>query len=200
MHINIHIAVGIIITSILHYFFNFNLIEYLFILLLSFVCDFDILYTKYAKNQNHRLYFTHSLIPSTILIIIGVVVILFFDYNVILLGGFSYMFHILIDTFDWGTNLFYFPKKQNGFKLLISLEELENLPRYLSQYKNPGSFFDTKYYNNNICMMIEITLFCIMLIIVVIFALEYIYFISFYFIGLAFHLSRHYQLKKSERN
>jgi len=200
MHINVHIAVGIIITSILNYFFNLNLIEYIFILLLSFICDFDILFAKLAKNQNHRLYLTHSLIPSIILIIIGVIIVFFFDYNVILLGGLSYLLHILIDTFDWGTNLFYFPKKQNGFKLLISLEEIEDLPRYLSQYNNPGSFFDSKYYNNTICLMIEIILFCSMIIISLIFALEYFYFICLYFIGLAFHLSRHYQLKRSERN
>jgi hypothetical protein len=167
--------------------------------MLSFACDFDILFTKLAKNQNHRLYFTHSLIPSVILILIGIVIVLFFNYNILLLGGMSYLIHILIDTFDWGTNLFYFPKKQNGFKLLMSMEESQNLPFFLAQYKHPGSFFDAKYYNNVGCVAIEILLFCAMIVIAVIFALEYVYFIIFYFIGLAFHLSRHYHLKKTEK-
>jgi hypothetical protein len=200
MHINVHIAVGIINTSILNYFFNFNILEYVFVLFLSFICDFDILFTKFVKNQNHRLYITHSLIPSIILIVIGIVILIYFNYNIILLGGFSYLFHILIDTFDWGTNLLYFPKKQNGFKLLMSVDELENLPSYLSQYKHPGSFFDKKYYGNKFCVAIEIALFCSMLIAVFLFAFQYIYFISLYFIGLVFHLSRHFHLKKSERN
>lgn len=200
MHINVHIAIGIIITSIVHYFFHLNVIEYLFILLLSFICDFDVLFVKLTKNQNHRLFLTHSLIPSLILIVIGSIIMLFYNYIVIILGGASYLIHILIDTFDWGTNLFYFPKKQNGFKLLMSVEEIENLPNYLSQYKHPASYFDLKYYNNNICLLIEITLFCSMLIIVFIFALEYFYFISLYFLGLGFHLSRHYQLKESEKD
>jgi hypothetical protein len=199
MHINVHIAIGIITTSILHYFFNFNFIEYSIVLFLSFVCDFDIFLAKLAKNQNHRLYITHSLIPSTILIVIGIIIMIYFNNNVILLGGLSYMLHIIIDTFDWGTNLFYFPKRQNGFKFLMSLEETENLPYYLSKYKNPSSFFDTKYYTNSICITIEICLFCAMLIVVSIFALEYLFFITLYFIGLAFHLSRHFHLKKLEK-
>lgn len=199
MHINVHIAIGIIITSILHYFFNLNVIEFIFIFFLSFVCDFDILFVKLAKNQNHRLYLTHSLIPSMVLIIIGIIVMIFYNYNLIILGGLSYLLHILIDTFDWGTNLFYFPKKQNGFKLLMSVEEIENLQSYLSKYKHPASFFDLKYYNNHVCLIIEIILFISMLLIVFTFALEYFYFISFYFLGLGFHLSRHYQLKKSEK-
>ena len=198
MHINFHIAVGIIVTSIIHYYFSLTLIEYLFILLLSFICDFDIFFAKLAKNQNHRIYFTHSLIPIVILIFIGIIIVFIFDYSVLFLAGFSYFLHIIIDTFDWGTNLFYFPKKQNGFKLLLSLEEIENLPRYLSKYKHPESFFDSKYYNNTICLIIEFVLFCLMLIFVFVFALEYIYFISLYFIGLGFHLSRHYHLTKSE--
>jgi hypothetical protein len=119
---------------------------------------------------------------------------------VILLGGLSYMLHIIIDTFDWGTNLFYFPKKQSGFKFLMSIEEIENLPQYLSQYKNPGFFFDKKYYNNKVCMAIEISVFCAMLIVVSIFALEYFVFITLYFIGLGFHLSHYYRLKKLETN
>jgi len=200
MHINIHIAIGIIFTSVLHYFFKFNLFEYVFIMILSFICDFDIFFSKIAKNHNHRLFITHSIIPSIALIIVGFILIIYFNNYVIFLGGLSYLFHILIDTFDWGTNVFYFPKKQTGFKLLVSNEENKNIQYYLSQYKLPESYFDAKYYENKFCMGIEIIIFFSMLIVVILFAFEYFFLISIYFLGLGFHLSRHYHLKKLERD
>jgi hypothetical protein len=113
-------------------------------------------------------------------------------------SGIIYAIHILIDTFDWGTNFFFFNKRQFGLKLLISKEEIENLPKYLMKYQKPESFFDSKYYNNNYCMGIEVILFILMILSVLIFALQYIWIIIFYFIGLYFHLSRHFFLKKIE--
>jgi hypothetical protein len=200
MHINIHIAIGLISTSILNYFFNFTLLEYLLIFFLAFLCDLDILFYRFTKNNNHRLFITHSIIPSIILIIIGGIIGIYFNYYVLLLGGLSYLLHIIIDTFDWGTNVFYFPKKQVGFKLLISKEELENLPYYFSQYKHPQSFFDSKYYKNKVIIIIEIILFLCMVITVLLYAFEYFLLIILYFIGLWFHLSRHYHLKKIEKS
>lgn len=160
----------------------------------SFICDFDIFFSKYAKDHNHRMLITHSLIPSIIIILLGLI----FNWLGLIFSGILYFIHILIDTFDWGTNLFYFPKKPVGVKILISEEELENLPKYLANYKNKESFFDEKYYTNKIWLTTEIIIFVIMIIATIIFALEYISLIIFYFMGLYFHLARHYHLKKLE--
>ncbi|MFX1310138.1 MAG: hypothetical protein ACFE9M_06975 [Promethearchaeota archaeon] len=196
MHINVHIAIGVIITSFLHYFFNFTVLEFVLIVIFSFICDFDIFLSKYAKDNNHRLLITHSIFPSIVVIIIGYIL----NWSALIISGFSYSFHIFIDTLDWGTNIFYFQKKQIGFKLLISKEEFENLPKYLAKYKVPASFFDEKYYNNKICLGVEIVLFILMIIFIVLFAPQYIILVLLYFIGLYFHLQRHFTLKKIEKN
>ena len=196
MHINVHIAIGVISTSFLRFFCNFTLLEFVFIVSFSFICDFDIFFSKYAKDNNHRLLITHSIFPSIVIIILGVIL----NWLVLILSGFSYLIHIFIDTLDWGTNVWYFQKKQVGFKLMISKEELENLTKYLSQYKIPASFFDEKYYSNKICLSVEIMVFILMIVFLILFALQYIFMILLYFLFLYFHLHRHFTLKRIEQN
>ncbi|MFW9971946.1 MAG: hypothetical protein ACFFDF_17285 [Candidatus Odinarchaeota archaeon] len=196
MHINFHFATGVIFASILNNFFNFTLFEFILIVFFSFICDFDVFLNKYAKDHNHRLLVTHSIIPSLIIIILGYTL----NLPLIIFSGYSYCIHIIIDTLDWGTNLFYFQKKQVGFKLLISKKEFENLPSYLLKYRNPSSFFDEKYYNNKICLGIEVITFILMVIFSVIFALEYVFILPLYFLLLYFHLQRHFKLKKIEKS
>ncbi|MFW9901509.1 MAG: hypothetical protein ACFFDY_09480 [Candidatus Thorarchaeota archaeon] len=195
MHINSHFAVGFIFASILNYIFNFNLLEFSLIVIFSFVCDFDIFFSKYAKNNNHRLLITHSIIPSVIMLLIGLIL----NWTVLIISAISYFTHIIIDTLDWGTNLLYFQQKQVGFKFLISKEEFENLSQYLSEYKNPLSFFDAKYYNNKILLIIEIILFILMVVMGILFAFRFLFLTLLYFLFIWFHLSRHFHLKKIEK-
>ena len=194
MHINSHFAVGVIIASFLNYFFNFNIFEFSVIVLFSFICDFDVIFSKFAKDNNHRMLMTHSIIPSLIILFLGLI----FNWVVLIISGISYSIHIIIDAFDWGTNFFYFQKKQVGFKLLISKEEFENLPKYLAKYKVPASFFDEKYYNNKICLSTEICLFILMIVFVIIYAFQFILITLLYLPFILFHLSRHFHLKKIE--
>ncbi|MHA1411669.1 MAG: hypothetical protein ACTSUX_09955 [Promethearchaeota archaeon] len=195
MHINSHFAVGMIFASILNYFYNFSIFEFMLIVIFSFICDFDVFLSKYAKNGNHRMLISHSVLPSILIIIVGII----FSFQVLVFGGIAYAIHIIIDSLDWGTNFFYFNKKPVGPKLLISKEELRNLDSCLSKYKVKASFFDEKYYKNKICLIVELLLFILMMIFVLIFALQYAFFIIIYFLGLYFHLSRHFYLKKIER-
>ncbi|MHA2007828.1 MAG: hypothetical protein ACXABO_04990 [Promethearchaeota archaeon] len=137
---------------------------------------------------------THSIIPGVVIIIIGFI----FDWIPLILSGFSYSIHIIIDTFDWGTNFFYFQKKQVGFKLLISKEEFDNISNYLSEFKSPQTFFDKKYYGNMVVITIEIITLLLMMIFITVFALRYILITIIYFIFLYFHLHRHFILKRIE--
>ncbi|MHA1931513.1 MAG: hypothetical protein ACW96X_03180 [Promethearchaeota archaeon] len=164
-------------------------------MLFAFICDFDIFLSKYALENNHRLLITHSIIPGVIIIILGVLFNLFF----VIISGLSYVIHIIIDTFDWGTNIFYFQKKQVGFKLLISKEEFDNISKHLQEYKNPQSFFDERYYGCKPCLIIEILVFILMILSVTLLALEYFLVIIIYFLFLGFHLYSHFILKKIER-
>jgi hypothetical protein len=196
MHINVHIAIGVIFTSILQFFYNFTILEFVLIVFLSFICDFDIFFSKYAKDNNHRLLITHSIIPSIVVIIVGGIL----NWPALILSGISYLIHIFIDTLDWGTNIWYFQKKQVGFKLMISKEEFENLPKNLAKYKVPASYFDEKYYSNKICLGVEIIVFSLMIVFIILFALQYIIMILLYFLFLYFHLQRHFSLKRIEKN
>ncbi|MFX0035758.1 MAG: hypothetical protein ACFE9I_08975 [Candidatus Hermodarchaeota archaeon] len=196
MHINTHIAIGLILTSLLDYLFELTMLEFILIVFLSFICDFDVFFSKYAKDHNHRLLISHSIIPSLIIIIIGLAL----NWTALFFGGINYSIHIFIDTFDWGTNVFYFQNKQIGFKFLITKDEFENLPRYLDKYKTPASFFDEKYYNNKICLLFEILFFLLMIFTLLIFAIQYLFMIFLYFIGLYFHLHRHFTLREIEED
>ena len=194
MHINSHFSVGIIVASILNYFYSFSFFEFVFIVLFSFICDLDVFFAKYAINHNHRMLISHSIIPGFLMLLIGIIT----NWPVLAFSGVAYSIHVIIDTFDWGTNFFYFQKKQVGLKLLISKEEFENLPKYLSKFKKAESFFDSKYYNNKVNLGIEAILFILMFVSIILFAFQFIFIIILYFIGLFFHLTRHFKLKRIE--
>ncbi len=160
----------------------------------AFASDFDVFFSKYAKDHNHRNLITHSIIPSIIVIVLGIV----FNWPALVISGFALFLHVFVDLFDWGTNLFYFSKKTIGPRLFISKEEEKNLPEYLAQYKNKESFFDSKYYNNKLALIIEVLLFVLMILCIIIYAFEYFLIVFIYFLGLGFHLSQHFHLKKIE--
>ena len=187
---------GVIIASLFHIFFRFTLLEFGLIIICSFIMDFDIFFSKHAKDNNHRMLVTHSIIPSIILIVFGLI----FSLPFLIICGIAYFIHIFIDTIDWGTNFFYFQKKQVGLKFLISKDEFENLSKYLAEYKVPASFFDEKYYSNKICLSVEIMVFILMIVFLILFALQYIFMILLYFLFLYFHLHRHFTLKRIEQN
>ena len=194
MHINSHFAVGVITASILNYFYNFSLLEFVFIVLFSFLCDLDVFFAKYAINHNHRMLISHSIIPGFLILVFGIII----KWPAIAFSGAAYSMHVIIDTFDWGTNFFYFQKKQIGLKLLISKEEFENLPEYLSKFKKAESFFDVKYYSSRISLGIEVIVFILMMVFIILFAFQFIFIIFIYFLGLYFHLDRHFKLKRIE--
>ncbi len=162
----------------------------------AFLSDFDVFFSRYAKDQNHRNLISHSIIPSIIIIVLGLLI----SWPALVISGFAYFTHVMVDMFDWGTNLLYFPKKTFGPRLFMSKEEEENLLKILTQYKNGASFFDFKYYNSKLALIIEALLFVLMMVFIILLAFEYILISLIYFLGLCFHLSRHYHLKKIEKN
>ncbi|MGV9200564.1 MAG: hypothetical protein ACOC4M_17285, partial [Promethearchaeia archaeon] len=194
--INTHYAIGVVIASITHYFCGLTLFQFLFIVLCSFIMDFDIFFSKYAQDNNHRMLISHSIIPSLILIVLGI----FFFLPTLLIGGITYFIHIVIDSCDWGTNFCGFHEKPFGPKFLISREELDNLSEILKGFKVDKSFFDFKYYKNRLILGIEIIVFIVMVCMLFLFAIEFGYFVIFYFPLLLFHIFGHISLKKIEAN
>ncbi|MEJ2249502.1 MAG: hypothetical protein P8Y97_07570, partial [Candidatus Lokiarchaeota archaeon] len=154
--------------------------------------DLDVFFTKFAKDHNHRNLFTHSIYPGIIILILGLI----FNWTALIISAFAFISHIMIDFLDWGTNILYFPKKPYGIKYLLSKEEENNLSIYLTEYKINASYFDFKYYSHKPSIIVEIILFFLMIIIVILFAFEYVLLTLFYFLGLYFHLSRHFYLRR----
>ncbi len=137
---------------------------------------------------------THSIIPSIIILIFGLIFISPF----LIICGVAYFIHIFVDTFDWGTNFLGIHKKPFGPKLLISKEELNNIDEILANFKIKKSFFDLRYYNNKVIIAIEIILLALMIISVAFLALKYLFIITLYFPLLTFHLIVYFKLKKIE--
>ena len=94
MHINVHCAVAICLSMIFLEFLN--VFQIILIISASILIDFDFLFSKYAKDHNHRRLPTHSFIPYLILIPFGLLMIEF------LWIGIAGIFHVLIDVIDWG--------------------------------------------------------------------------------------------------
>ena len=162
----------------------------------AFFSDFDVFFSKYAKDYNHRNLITHSIIPSGIFFALGIM----FNWPALIFSGFGLFMHVFLDLFDWGTNFLYFPKKTYGPRLFLSKEEEKDLQKYLAQYKNGKSFFDFKYYNSKFALTIEALIFVMMIVAIICFAIEYVLIVLLYFLGLIFHLSRHFHLKKFEKS
>ncbi|MBN1214450.1 MAG: hypothetical protein JXA99_03305 [Candidatus Lokiarchaeota archaeon] len=118
------------------------------------------------------------------------------NWIILIISGLAYFIHILIDTFDWGTNFFYFYHKNLGFRLLYLKEEIEKID---IEYKIHKAYFDLKYYNNKIILSLEISIFILMVLILVIIAPKYIYAVIFYFLILSLHLLRYFQLKEDNK-
>jgi len=194
VHINSHFAVGMIIGSLFNSIFNFTLIEFTAIVFSAFIMDFDVLFSKFAKDNNHRMLITHSIIPSIVIILIGIVIL----SPVIFLCGFGYLIHIIIDTLDWGTNFLGIHKKPYGPKFLITKAELDNIEQILSTYKIKKSFFDIRYYSKKGILIVEGLLAVTMIISITLFALEFILLIIVYVLFLAFHISGYLHFKKIE--
>ncbi|QEE15860.1 hypothetical protein DSAG12_01687 [Promethearchaeum syntrophicum] len=190
MHINVHFGIGLIIASVTHYFIQLNIFTFSFIVLCGFILDFDIIFKKYAKDHNHRMLISHSIYPSLIIIIIGIIL----NEIWVLMGGIAYFCHILIDLIDWGTNFFY-NNKIFGLRLLLTPEERIDLSHVLEDKNNRQFFFVQRYYSSKLMIILEILIGISMFIAVFVFVINYWYFIFGYVFFFGFHLSEYIGLK-----
>ena len=190
MHINVHFGIGLIIASVTHYFIQLNFFTFSFIVLCGFISDFDIILKKLAKDHNHRALFTHSIYPSLIIIIIGIIS----NEIWVLMGGIAYFCHIIIDLLDWGTCFFY-NNKMIGLRLLLTPEERVDLSHVINDKENRQFFFVQRYYSSKLMIFLEIIIGISMLIALFAFAINYWYFLFGYIFFFAFHFSEYIELR-----
>ncbi len=198
MHTNVHFAVGILFASIAHRIFSLNIWYFLIITISAAIADFDLVASKIALNNDHRNFFTHSLYPVLILIIIGVPIGFIWNIHVVCISGIGYASHIFLDCIDWKTRLF-FGKKQYGWAFLITEDE-KNLGKTRTQLQIESkmdftSFSVHRYFHSMGMLVLGITLAVLSFLLLFLFASEFWYVFIGYFILLEIPL---YQKKKME--
>ncbi|UYP47864.1 hypothetical protein NEF87_004149 [Candidatus Lokiarchaeum ossiferum] len=190
MHSSVHWGLGIIIAGITSLYISVNFWIVGLIILSSIFADFDIFLRKYAQNGNHRMLFTHSIYLPMILILIGFLS----SKIVIIVMGFSYLIHILIDLLDWGTNAL-FTNRIFGIRFLLKRDEHLRVPEIIDQEKIPQWFFVKRYYNSVIMIGIEVFVSIIMFITLFLYIPQFWYFLAGYFLTMIFHISEYLELK-----
>ena len=103
MHLTFHFTLGIICASILSYFTVLSPFLFGIVVFAACIPDMDILFRKFAHNNNHRQLISHSIIIPTLIISIGLI----FQTIIITFCGIAYLTHVFVDLIDWGTNIVY---------------------------------------------------------------------------------------------
>ena len=106
----------------------------------------------YLIRHSHRDFFTHT--PFFWLCLLTLLIIWQHQHIVILLAAMlAVMFHLVMDTIDWGVMLLYpVSKKKYGLKILPIPENLEDVPQ---------TYFFKSYLSNRKLVFFEILLACI---------------------------------------
>jgi hypothetical protein len=190
MHINVHVALGIIIATIAGQFIDLTFWYFGFIVFFSIFPDFDIIFKKFAFEKNHRNLFPHSIYIPSFMLIIGIIL----NNIIMIFCAIGYFIHLFADTFDWGLDLF-FSKKTVGLSLLLTLDERINLPTILEKYPIPQFFFIHRYYHTLWVILTEILVFGAMMILLLGFEPLFWYFIFIYLAAVLVHFVEYNEIK-----
>lgn len=149
MHVNTHVAIGVLITTISTLILPLTNLEFFVALGGSFIQDFDILFSKYAPDENHRLLFTHSIWLGVITILIGWYLSLYW----VIIAGINSVCHVLIDSIDWGVAILG-EKTLYGPRILRRENNL-TAKEIKARYPNYHCYFTIKWFCNRTMRVIE---------------------------------------------
>lgn len=202
MHSNVHFAMGVIIASAAQYFFPTNTIMdsiyFLIIILSAIIADLDIFASKFARDNDHRNFFTHSIYPSVLILVIGVPVAILWGIHVVWFSAIGYASHLFLDTLDWKVRLFY-GKKQYGFAFLLTEDEQifkkTRTQLQLESGMDSTSFSIYRYFHNTGMLTTGITIAILSFLLLFVIAPRYWYVFLGYFGLLEIYM---YQKKKME--
>jgi hypothetical protein len=147
---NTHVAFGVIITALLSLILSLSWFEFLLALWGAFAQDFDFLLSKYAKDENHRLLFTHSIWPGVTAIGVG----LLLATPWVIAAGINSLFHVFIDSIDWGVTLLG-QQKLTGPKILLRGKNL-TLEDIKARYPNFRCYFTIQWFRNPLMQAFEV--------------------------------------------
>lgn len=192
MHVTFHYAIGVIFAAILSQFTPLSPFLFGLVIFASIFPDLDILLSKYAPDNNHRLFLTHSMYFPLIICLFGIL----FGNLIVLFIGFCYFSHVLVDLLDWGTNFFY-NGSIFGFRFLLEKEEYDSVPKLLEKEKVKKWFFVRRYYRSKFTLILEVSSIIGMGLVLFLLAPNFWYFIGGYIFALTFHIMEYYIIQKS---
>ncbi|MGQ4913442.1 MAG: metal-dependent hydrolase [Candidatus Asgardarchaeia archaeon] len=170
MNPSAHMAIGIILSSILLWLFQIDTSIVFLIVLGSIMPDFDFILSSHAPNKNHRMLVTHTPVFWLLMLCLSV-----FFQNFFFLAG-AAIIHILFDTIDWGVMVTYpFSKKLNSHLLPEPPKNILSKNMLQSQ-----CWFFKTYFSNKLILMIEVVSWCVATALSLIFIFElWLYFIFY---------------------
>ncbi|MHA1888718.1 MAG: hypothetical protein DRO88_03985 [Promethearchaeia archaeon] len=190
MHLSFHYGFGIIFASLMTIFMPLTWWQYGLITFFSVLPDFDILYLLKSTQKNHRMFFTHSLYLSLIILIVGLI----FGKIWIICCGIVLFLHVFVDLFDWGTN-FFFNGRIVGPRLLLTKDEYDRVPELMKKEVDHKWFFVKRYFYNRGCQLAEIIIGVLTLLLLFLLTPEYWYFIFGYILTMGYHLFEFLELR-----
>lgn len=186
MHINVHCALAICISMI---FLDYlNIFQIILIISVSILIDFDFLFSKYAKDHNHRRLPTHSFVPYLIILPFGLFLI------ELLWVGIAGLFHVLLDLIDWGI----YPltprfrnKIMGGFLFVPQVNDGDDPLK--------KCYFVNTYFGSKFIIFLEISAFISALLLIIWRSLFYLILLIPYGVFLAMHLITYLKFCKKKK-
>ena len=187
MHINVHCAIGIIL-SMIFWDFLINIFQVILIISVSILIDFDFIFSKHAKDHNHRRLPTHGFIPYLILLPFGFLMI------EILWVSIAGMFHVLIDMIDWGIYPLTPKVKDKILGGFLYVPETDENSEPLKK-----CYFVNTYYGSKIIIALEVIFFSTALSLILWRSLFNLIYLIPYALFLAMHLTTYFKFCKKKK-
>ncbi len=169
---------------------SLGILEFLLVVWFPFLIDFDFLFSKFAKDRNHRRLITHSLFPYIALLIIGIF------FPLILILGICGLVHVITDSIDWGTALFTpLYRAPIGGILPKPPKEIVEIPNY----RKRQCWFTKTYYESKPVLTLEISFGALSVLLIIFLNIWYIWIIIFYLFFLILNLRFHFKCRGFEK-
>jgi len=166
-----------------------NIFQIIIIISVSILIDFDFIFSKFAKDHNHRRLPTHGFIPYLILLPFGLIMIEF------LWIGIAGIFHVLVDMIDWGIYPITPRLKDKILGGFLFVPEIDENSEPLKK-----CYFVNTYYESKIIIALEIVYFSASFILILWRSLFYLILFIPYAIFLAMHLTTYFKFCKKKKN
>jgi hypothetical protein len=173
IHLNAHLALGVFTTLVFTMIFpgQLSFFEIAACILSACAIDADFVLSKHARQNNHRLLPTHSIVIPIACFVIAIIIAAGWPawnslaLTAMICGINVLVDHDLVDSLDWGLN-FFLTGKIVGKKILIGDKTPEEYYQLASKYSPSYSAFLKKYYHSNVMRALEITAFALMVIMI----------------------------------